>query len=173
MAPLRARRPDLLLALAAAGAAIAGYLGWVALDAGQEAACGGVGNCGAVQGSRYAEIGGVPIALLGFGMYAALLALLAARRLWPRLRGGEAPPRALASLPFALAFGGTLYSAYLTYLELFVIEAICPWCVASAVVVTLIALLAAPDLRAAGPPPAAAGIIGASGSRTEARGRQR
>ena len=59
----------------------------------------------------------------------------------------EAPPRALSSLAFAVALAGALYSAYLTYLELFEIEAICAWCVASAAVVTLIALLSAPDLR--------------------------
>ena len=48
---------------------------------------------------------------------------------------------------FALAISGVLFSAYLTYVELFVIDAICIWCVASAMLITVIALLAAPDLR--------------------------
>ena len=149
MAFLLARRRDLLLALAIAGVAVAGYLSWVALDEEQEAACSGVGDCQTVQGSEFAEIAGVPIAVLGLGMYLALLALIAARRWWAALRDGEAPPQALAGLTFALALGGTLYSAYLTWLELFEIEAICVWCVGSAVIVTLLMLLAAPDLRAA------------------------
>ena len=148
MAFLRARRHDLLLALAIAGVAVAGYLSWVALDEGQEAVCSGVGDCQTVQSSEYSEIAGVPIAVLGLGMYLALIALIAARRWWAALRDGEEPPQALAGLTFALAFGGTLYSAYLTWLELFEIEAICVWCVASAVIVTLLMLLAAPDLRA-------------------------
>ncbi len=148
MAFLLARRHDLLLALAIAGVVVAGYLSWVALDEGQEAACSGVGDCQTVQGSEFAEIAGVPIAVLGLGMYLALLALIAARRWWAALRGEE-PPQALAGLTFALALGGTLYSAYLTWLELFEIEAICVWCVGSAVIVTLLLLLAAPDLRAA------------------------
>ncbi len=148
MAILRARRRDLLLALAIAGVAVAGYLSWVGLDEEQEAVCSGVGDCQTVQGSEFAEIAGVPIAVLGLGMYLALLALIAARRWWVSLRGEE-PPQVLAGLTFALAFGGTLYSAYLTWLELFEIEAICIWCVGSAVIVTLLMLLSAPDLRAA------------------------
>ena len=48
---------------------------------------------------------------------------------------------------FALAISGVLFSGYLTYVELFVIDAICIWCVASAALVSAIALLAAPDLR--------------------------
>ncbi len=159
MASLLARRRDLLLALAIAGVAVAGYLSWVALDDEQEAVCSGVGDCGAVQSSEFSEIAGVPIAVLGLGMYLALLALVAARRWWRALRGGEAP-QALAGLTFALALGGTLYSAYLTWLELFEIEAICVWCVGSAVIVTLLMLLSLPDVRAA--PAGAAGDAGPS-----------
>ena len=159
MAFLLARRRDLLLALAIAGVVVAGYLSWVALDEDQEAVCAGVGDCDTVQSSEFSEIAGVPIAVLGLGMYLALLALIAARRWWRALRGGEAP-QGLASLTFALALGGTLYSAYLTWLELFEIEAICVWCVGSAVIVTLLMLLSVPDVRAA--PAGAAGDAGPS-----------
>ena len=86
MAFLLARRRDLLLALAIAGVAVAGYLSWVALDEEQEAICSGVGDCGRVQSSEFSEIAGVPIAVLGLGMYLALLALIAARRWWGALR---------------------------------------------------------------------------------------
>lgn len=137
------RRIDALLALALAGVVIAAYLSWVALDGGQELACGPLGDCGTVQDSQYAKVAGVPVALLGLGMYLALLALTGLRRFLP-----AAPPPVVA-WTLAIALGGTLYSAYLTYLELFVIEAICAWCVASAAVVAVIFLLCLPDLKAA------------------------
>jgi len=101
--------------------------------------------------SSYAEVTGIPVALLGAGMYGALLPLIAARRLWP-----GAPP-AIGVWTFALALGGTLYSAYLSYLEVSVIEAICIWCVVSAALVTAILLLSVRELRAA------SGSAGATG----------
>ncbi|MEX1023161.1 MAG: vitamin K epoxide reductase family protein, partial [Dehalococcoidia bacterium] len=133
-------RLDALLALALTGTAIAAYLAYVAL-AGGEPFCSGAGDCGAVQSSEYADVAGVPVAVLGLAMYLVLLGLTAARRLTSvdaRLR--------LDVWTFAVALSGTLFSAYLTYLELFVIEAICAWCVASALVVTAIAVLSARDL---------------------------
>ena len=149
MTALFARRRDALLALAVLGTAVAAYLSWVALDSEQEAFCSGVGDCHTVQGSEFAEIAGVPSALLGLGMYVTLLALLAVRRFWPG--GDEAGlERPLASATFGVALSGALYSGYLTYLELFEIEAICAWCVTSAVIVTLIAVLSVPDLRVTG-----------------------
>lgn len=149
MRPLPARRRDMLLALAVAGTGVAAYLSWVALDGEQDALCSGIGDCQAVQSSEFAEIGGVPIAMLGLAMYVTLLGLVIARRLLPAPRE-DALAHPLASATFAVALSGTLYSAYLTYLELFEIEAICAWCVTSAVIVTLIAVLSAPDLRVAG-----------------------
>lgn len=141
---------DTLIALSLLGVAIAGYLSWVALDPDTEAACSGVGDCRAVQDSAYAEVAGIPVALLGFAMYAALAALCMVRRLGPWRGGQAAEPPVLGVWCFALALSGTAFSAYLTYLELFVIEAICIWCVASAALVTAIALLAAVDLRRGG-----------------------
>ena len=117
-------RVNALLALAAA--AVAGYLSWVALDGGRGAACGPAGDCAAVQNSQYAEVAGVPVELPGLGMYVALLLLIGVSRF------GAAAPPAVVVWAFAPALGGTLHSAYLTYLELFVIEAICPWRVVSA-----------------------------------------
>ncbi len=134
-------RVNALLALAATGTAVAAYLSWMALDGGQEVACGPVGDCAAVQSSQYAEVAGVPVSLPGLGMYMLLLLLAGLRRF-----RASAPP-IMAVWTFALALGGTLYSAYLTYLELFVIEAICLLCVVSAAVVTAILLLSVPDLR--------------------------
>ncbi len=95
--------------------------------------CAGIGDCETVNSSPYSVFAGVPIAFLGVGMYTVvlLLALLA-----PRLPRSLAPYVPLAT--FAIGLGGVLYSAYLTYLELYVIEAICIYCVISAILVTLI-----------------------------------
>ena len=149
MGALLARRPDALLALAVVGTGVAAYLSWVAIDSEQKPFCSGVGDCQAVQSSEFAEIGGIPIAVLGLGMYITLLALVAARRFW----AGAAEAgldRPMASATFGVALSGALYSGYLTYLELFEIEAICAWCLTSAVIVTLIMVLSALDLRVAG-----------------------
>jgi len=65
-----------------------------------------------------------------------------------QLRSSLERRRTLAGLNFGLALGAFLYSVYLTYLELFVIYAICTWCVISAVLVTLILILATWELVA-------------------------
>jgi uncharacterized membrane protein len=115
--------------LALAGIAIAGYLTWVHY-AGLEPFCvGGGGGCERVQSSEYAELSGIPVAVLGLAGYVAIFASL----LLPEDTG-----RTVAAL---LALVGTGFSAYLTYLELVEIDAICQWCVASAVVMTLLAVV--------------------------------
>ena len=134
-----------MLALASAGTTVASYLSWVALDPDKEVACGLVGDCHAVQGSQYAAIAGVPVAVLGLLMYLGLLALTAGRI--ARL-GGAGVREALPILTFALALGGVVYSGYLTYLELAVIHAICVWCVTSAAIVAALLVLTLPDVTA-------------------------
>lgn len=141
LAPLAGRRLDALLLLAAVGLAVSGYLTWVAFDAGAEAFCSGVGDCATVQSPRYANVAGAPVALLGLGMYGTLLLLVAVRR-----RDGALGRAAT----FGLALSVALYSAYLTYVELFVIDAICAWCVASALIVMAMLALCLPDVRASG-----------------------
>lgn len=126
--------------LALLGMGISGYLAYVKLSHGV-AVCAGIGNCEIVQTSRYSEIVGIPIALLGFGMYAAILVAWAWGRR-PEAWMADQMPWVL----FGLSLAGTLYSAYLTYLEIFVIRAICPWCVASAAVVTVLCVLTARDV---------------------------
>ena len=114
------------LALALAGLAVAGYLTWVHY-AGTESVCGLGGDCEKVQTSEWAELAGVPVALLGLLGYAGILGALLVR--------GDAALLAATALSW-IGFG---FSGYLTYRELFTIDAICPWCVASALVLTALA----------------------------------
>ena len=117
------------LALATAGLAIAGYLTYVHYR-GLHVLCLADGGCEQVQASRYAELAGVPVALLGLVGYAGILVALIPR--------GEHARLAAVTLTLL----GLGFSGYLTYRELFTIEAICQWCVASALVMTALAALA-------------------------------
>ncbi len=137
--------------LALFGVGIAAYLSYVALFHQSEVFCTGLGDCRKVQTSVYARILGVPVAVLGLGMYAALVALIGSR-LWMRERSS----RVFVVWTFALALAGALYSGYLTYLELFHIDAICEWCVTSTTVVTAILLLSGGDVRVGSRPEDAA-----------------
>jgi uncharacterized membrane protein len=104
----------------------------------------GTGGCELVQASRYAYFLGAPVAMWGAGAYASLLALslLGLQARW----AGE---RWVALSIFAIAAVGVAFTAYLTYLEAVVIHAWCRWCLVSAVLITLIFLLALPGLRQA------------------------
>ena len=110
--------------LCLAGAAIAGYLTWVHYAELQPFCVGGGSACERVQSSPYAKLSGVPVAVLGLAGYLAVLASLAL------------PDRSVTAF---LALVGAGFSAYLTYVELAVIDAVCQWCVASAVVMTALA----------------------------------
>lgn len=115
--------------LAAVGFIDSFYLGWLKLT-GATAACSNIGDCDTVNNSVYAEIYGIPIAFLGAFAYLVLLALLIVEERGEFWR--ENTPLAF----FGVTLIGTLYSAYLTYLEIAVLRAICPFCVVSAVVMT-------------------------------------
>jgi uncharacterized membrane protein len=104
-------------------------------------ACGS-GGCETVQLSAQSRFLGVDVALIGVLGYAALL-VLALLALQPRYAGPAWPSRALA----LLSGGAVAFSAYLTALELFVIHAICRYCVASAAIILAIFLLAVWELR--------------------------
>ncbi len=121
----------LLALLAVAGAGISAYLTWSYVQGTAPVCVGGSGGCETVQTSRYADILGIPVASLGLLAYAGLLGSAL-------IRGERA---ALFGLPIALV--GTLFSAYLTYLEIFVIKAFCQWCVASAALMVACLLLTA------------------------------
>ena len=117
------------LAVTLLGVAVAGYLTYVHYAGLQPFCAGGGHGCERVQSSMYAELAGIPVALLGLAGYVLIAAAL--------LAPGE-PARLAAA---GLAVSGFGFSAYLTYLELGVIDAICQWCVASAVLMTALAIL--------------------------------
>lgn len=130
------RHRQAIAVLALVGGFLALYLWLFKIGVAGELKC-GTGGCDTVQTSRWAELLGVPVALYGVVGYAAILAvaLVGLQRAWLSRRG---PTLVLA----ALATIGLLFSAWLTYLELFVIRAICRWCVASAVIMTVIWVVA-------------------------------
>jgi uncharacterized membrane protein len=131
--------PSYLLAsivlLSVVGALVAAYLTYTHFD--RDALVCAVGQCGTVQDSAYATLGPVPIAVLGVGMYLALGALALVR--WLGVGPFTFEQATVAS--WTIAFAGTLYAAYLTYVEIWVINAICQWCVISAIIGTLILVI--------------------------------
>ncbi len=100
----------------------------------------GTGGCETVQTSAFSRFLGLEVALYGVAGYLVLLLLS-----METLRRPEARINSLLLL--LLSGVGLSFTVYLTYLELFVIEAICRWCVGSAVIITLIFVVALLDWR--------------------------
>ncbi len=128
-----------VLALIGLGASI--YLTYVETTH-TRALCGPVGDCNAVQSSPYARLFGfLPIGLLGALGYTAILVAW----VWRRFRK-DALAKVAGPALFGMALFGTLFSIYLTYLELFVIHAVCIWCISSAVIITILMVLNLPPI---------------------------
>jgi uncharacterized membrane protein len=140
VAAMAPARPDfVILGLAAAGFAIAGYLTWLKWAGGNAAFCLSGSGCDIVQGSRYGTLLGVPTALWGVLLYAtigalAALGLTASRWTWA----------------FYLAAAGVGFSIYLTAVSVLVIKATCAYCLASGAI-TVVILLVLLQRRAALP----------------------
>jgi uncharacterized membrane protein len=122
----RLRLVAILLALNGLG--VASYLTYVHYED-IRPVCGLGGDCVKVQTSEWSKLAGIPVAVLGLVAYATILVSLFVPGEQALIAG------ALTAL---VGFG---FSAYLTYRELFTIDAICPWCVASAIVMTQLAVV--------------------------------
>ncbi len=109
------------------------YLAYVEITQ-TEATCGAIGNCNAVQQSAYAHVFGVPVGVIGIVGYGAVMVVWALAR-----AGSPRVTRAAEALLLAMTLAGAAFSAYLTFLEPFVIGATCAWCLISAL--TMLALL--------------------------------
>ena len=96
-----------------------------------DAMCLGNGGCSTVNASPYSEIYGIPVAAVGLIGYLAIMGSLILEN-YSTFFEDNGP-----LLEFGMGLVGVVYSAYLTYLEVYVIHAVCPFCVASAVTITL------------------------------------
>jgi len=127
--PSEATLRRIIAFVATLGIGVATYITIADSGGGAPACLAGGGGCETVANSSYSHIAGVNIAIFGIIGYVILLATAFFTSDLARFAG------------FATALGGFGFSVYLTYLELFTIEAICQWCVASAVLMTILFLL--------------------------------
>ncbi len=130
------RRRQAIALLALVGFCIALYLWLYKIGIIGKLQCGS-GSCEYVQTNRYGALLGVPVAFYGVVGYALIFGVAIAG-LQPSQLTQRWPTTALA----LLSAGGFLFTLYLTGIELFVLHAICRWCVGSAVVMTVLAAIA-------------------------------
>ena len=125
-APAEATLRAIATFVAAFGVGVATYIAIADSGGGSPVCVAGGSGCETVANSTYSHLLGVNIAIFGIVAYLLLLGAAALRGDGARMGG------------FAISLAGFGYSVYLTYLELFKIEAICEWCVASAVLMAIL-----------------------------------
>jgi uncharacterized membrane protein len=108
------------------GIGVAAYIAIAESDGGAAACLAGGGGCETVAKSSHSELAGISVAAIGIVGYALLLGAALLRGDAARMAG------------FGISLVGFGFSLYLTILELFVIDAICQWCVASAILMTVL-----------------------------------
>jgi uncharacterized membrane protein len=124
--PTEARLRRVIAFVATLGIGVATYITIADSGGGAPTCLAGGGGCETVANSSYSHIAGINIAIFGIVGYVILLATAFFASDLARFVG------------FATALGGFGFSIYLTYLELFTIDAICQWCVASAILMTIL-----------------------------------
>lgn len=111
------------------------YLTWIKLTHTEAACVIGVGDCFTVNTSKYSEWNGIPIAVLGLAAYLAIVVVLLAATRLDFIRSIS------TYAVFGISFIGVLYSAYLTYLEVAVLRAVCPYCLLSAIAILAVCII--------------------------------
>ncbi len=117
--PMHGRLAAAMAALAVLGVVASGYLTWTKLS-GSLPVCGPIAGCETVQSSQYSAVFGIPVSVFGLGM--ALVVLASVLAWW---RSGD---RRILYVPYFLGLAGVFVVAYLVYLMLAVIHAVCVWC---------------------------------------------
>lgn len=128
------RLKQIITALAVIGLLVSIYMTIYKLTD-NESMCIGSGGCSVVNSSRYSEVNGIPVAVLGILGYAAILALLFLEQ-----RPGFFQENGTMML-FGVTLTGFLFTLYLIYVEVALIKAYCPFCLTSQAVMTLIFIL--------------------------------
>ena len=121
--------------MASIGLVDSAYLIWIKIANDKVYCLPGVGDCWTVNTSQYSQVLGIPVSVFGvIGYLAILVVALQGNRIGFLHNNRD-------MLLFGMTLAGFLYSIYLTYLELFVINAICPFCVLSAIAMTILFIL--------------------------------
>ena len=128
------RLSQLTYALIILGLAVSVYMTIYKITS-NENMCIGSKDCSIVNASRYSEINNIPVAVIGVGGYAALLAIL-----WLERRQGFIKENG-TMIFFALSLIGFFFTLYLIFVEIVLIKAYCPFCITSQVAMTLIFIL--------------------------------
>lgn len=129
-----------IAALALIGVFVALYLTMYKVGAIGHLAC-GLGGCERVNTSKWSMFAGAPVAAWGLAFYMATLVVAVVGT-----SPGLAHRREISYLLAAMSLTGVAFSAWLTYLELYVIEAICKYCVTSAIIVSAIFIVSVADV---------------------------
>lgn len=124
-----------MVALVIVGLAVSVYM-TIYKYSGNDGMCLGSGDCSTVNASRFSEVNGIPVAVIGIVGYVAILIVLFYENRSDFFRKNG------TLLVFGMSLTGFLFTLYLVYLEIWVIKAICPFCVTSQVAMTIIFIIA-------------------------------
>lgn len=124
-----------LMAGSAIGLIDALYLTWMKITNNPRMCIQGLGDCFTVNTSKYSEIAGIPVAVLGAAAYLCLFLIMLTENRTDFLKSNS------VLFIFGITLSGTLFSAYLTYIELFVLRQICPFCVVSAITMLILLVI--------------------------------
>jgi len=128
------RLSQLTIALTVIGLLVSIYMAIFKITS-NENMCIGSKDCSVVNASRYSEVNGIPVAVIGVGGYAALLAVL-----WLERKPGFFQQNG-TMIFFGLALTGFLFNVYLIFVEVALIKAYCPFCITSQVAMTILFVL--------------------------------